>query len=73
MKKTLLALAAVSTLALSTIVAPAPAHAQRYLGAAIAGGAAQPRIGNVHREVLDVSARYVQARGHPNFDISPGS
>jgi hypothetical protein len=38
MKKTLLALAAVSTLALSTIVAPAPAHAQRYLGAAIAGG-----------------------------------
>ena len=38
MKKTLLTLAAVSTLALSTIVAPAPAHAQRYLGAAIAGG-----------------------------------
>jgi hypothetical protein len=36
MKKTLLALAAVSTLALSTIVAPA--HAQRGLGAAVAGG-----------------------------------
>src|ERR1700689_3885696 len=38
MKKTLLALAAVSTLALSTNVAPAPAHAQRGLGAAVAGG-----------------------------------
>jgi uncharacterized membrane protein len=38
MKKTLLALMAVSTLALSTIVAPAPAHAQRGLGAAVAGG-----------------------------------
>jgi hypothetical protein len=38
MKKTLMALAAVSTLALSAIVAPAPAHAQRGLGAAVAGG-----------------------------------
>ena len=33
-----MALAAVSTLAISAVVAPAPAHAQRYLGAAIAGG-----------------------------------
>jgi hypothetical protein len=37
MKKTLMALAAVSTLAMSAI-APAPAHAQRGFGAAIAGG-----------------------------------
>ena len=33
-----MALAAVSTLAASAIVAPAPAHAQRGVGAAIAGG-----------------------------------
>src|ERR1700754_4390732 len=38
MKKTLMALAAVSTLAISAVVAPAPAHAQRGVGAAIAGG-----------------------------------
>ena len=37
MKKTLMALAAVATLAASAL-APAPAHAQRGLGAAIAGG-----------------------------------
>jgi hypothetical protein len=37
MKKTLMALAAVSSLAISA-VAPAPAHAQRGVGAAIAGG-----------------------------------
>ena len=33
-----MALAAVSTLAVSAIVAPAPAHAQRGVGAATAGG-----------------------------------
>ena len=33
-----MALAAVATLAVSAVVAPAPAHAQRYLGAAVAGG-----------------------------------
>jgi hypothetical protein len=38
MRKTLMALAAVATLAASAIVAPAPAHAQRGVGAAIAGG-----------------------------------
>jgi hypothetical protein len=38
MKKTLMALAAVATLAVSAVVAPAPAHAQRGLGAAVAGG-----------------------------------
>jgi hypothetical protein len=38
MRKTLMALAAVATLAVSAVTAPAPAHAQRYLGAAIAGG-----------------------------------
>jgi hypothetical protein len=38
MRKTLMALAAVATLAISAVAAPAPAHAQRYLGAAIAGG-----------------------------------
>lgn len=38
MRKTLVALAAVSTLAVSAVVAPAPAHAQRGVGAAIAGG-----------------------------------
>ncbi|MDE2331222.1 MAG: hypothetical protein KGK16_10635 [Bradyrhizobium sp.] len=38
MRKTLMALAAVSTLAVSAVVAPAPAHAQRGVGAAIAGG-----------------------------------
>jgi hypothetical protein len=38
MRKTLMALAAVSTLAVSAVAAPAPAHAQRGLGAAIAGG-----------------------------------
>jgi hypothetical protein len=37
MKKTLMALAAVATLALSSL-APAPAHAQRGLGAGIAAG-----------------------------------
>src|SRR5258707_15523096 len=38
MKKTLMALAAVATLAVSAVAAPAPAHAQRGVGAAIAGG-----------------------------------
>jgi hypothetical protein len=38
MRKTLMALAAVATLAISAVAAPAPAHAQRYLGAAVAGG-----------------------------------
>jgi hypothetical protein len=38
MKKTLMALAAVATLAVSSVAAPAPAHAQRGVGAAIAGG-----------------------------------
>jgi hypothetical protein len=38
MKKTLMALAAVATLAVSSVAAPAPAHAQRGIGAAIAGG-----------------------------------
>jgi hypothetical protein len=38
MRKTLMALAAVATLAVSAVVAPAPAHAQRGLGAAVAGG-----------------------------------
>jgi len=38
MTKTLMALAAVSTLAISAVVAPAPAYAQRGVGAAIAGG-----------------------------------
>jgi hypothetical protein len=38
MRKTLMALAAVSTLVLSAIAAPAPAHAQRGWGAAVAGG-----------------------------------
>lgn len=37
MKKTLMAIAAVTTLALSSL-APAPAHAQRGLGAGIAAG-----------------------------------
>jgi hypothetical protein len=37
MKKTLMALAAVATLAASAM-APAPAQAQRFLGAAVAGG-----------------------------------
>jgi hypothetical protein len=38
MRKTLMALAAVATLAVSAVVAPAPAHAQRGFGAALAGG-----------------------------------
>jgi hypothetical protein len=38
MKKTLMAAAAVATLAISSIAAPAPAHAQRGLGAGIAAG-----------------------------------
>src|ERR1700685_4437536 len=38
MRKTLMALAAVATLAVSAVAAPAPAHAQRYLGAAVARG-----------------------------------
>ena len=38
MRKTLMALAAVATLAISAVAAPAPAHAQRGLGAAVAGG-----------------------------------
>jgi hypothetical protein len=38
MKKTLMALAAVATLAVSAVVAPAPAHAQRGVGAGIAAG-----------------------------------
>jgi hypothetical protein len=38
MRKTMMALAAVATLAVSAVVAPAPAHAQRGLGAAVAGG-----------------------------------
>ena len=33
-----MALAAVATLAVSAVAAPAPAHAQRDLGAAVAGG-----------------------------------
>src|SRR3984957_20217116 len=38
MRKTLMALTAVVSLAVSAVVAPAPAHAQRGLGAAVAGG-----------------------------------
>ena len=38
MKKTLMALAAVATLAISAVAAPAPAHAQRGVGAGIAAG-----------------------------------
>jgi hypothetical protein len=38
MRKTLIALAAIATLAVSAVAAPAPAHAQRGVGAAIAGG-----------------------------------
>ena len=38
MRKTLMALAAVATLAVSAVGASAPAHAQRGVGAAIAGG-----------------------------------
>jgi hypothetical protein len=38
MRKTLMALAAVASLAVSAVVAPAPAHAQRGFGAAVAGG-----------------------------------
>jgi hypothetical protein len=38
MRKTMMALAAIATLAVSAVAAPAPAHAQRGLGAAVAGG-----------------------------------
>ena len=38
MRKTLMALAAVTTLALAAVAAPAPAHAQRGVGAGIAAG-----------------------------------
>ena len=38
MKKTLMALAAVATLAVSAVVAPAPAHAQRGVAAGVAAG-----------------------------------
>jgi hypothetical protein len=38
MKKTLMALAAVATLAVSALAAPTPAHAQRGVGAGIAAG-----------------------------------
>jgi hypothetical protein len=38
MKRTLMALAAVATLAVSAVAAPAPAHAQRGLGVGIAAG-----------------------------------
>jgi hypothetical protein len=38
MKRTLMALAAVATLAISAVAAPAPAHAQRGLGVGIAAG-----------------------------------
>src|SRR6202035_642035 len=38
MRKTLMALAAVATLAVSAVAAPAPAHAQRGLGVGIAAG-----------------------------------
>jgi hypothetical protein len=38
MRKTLMALAAVATLAVSAVVAPAPAHAQRGFGAGLAAG-----------------------------------
>jgi hypothetical protein len=38
MRKTLMALAAVATLAISALAAPAPAHAQRGFGAGLAAG-----------------------------------
>jgi hypothetical protein len=38
MRKTLMAIAAVATLAISAVAAPAPAHAQRGVGAGIAAG-----------------------------------
>ncbi len=38
MKKTLMALAAVATLAVSAVAVPAPAHAQRGVGVGIAAG-----------------------------------
>jgi hypothetical protein len=38
MKRTLMAIAAAATLALSTLAAPAPAHAQRGVAAGVAAG-----------------------------------
>src|ERR1700712_3660341 len=38
MKRTLMAVAAAATLAISSLAAPAPAHAQRGLGAGVAAG-----------------------------------
>jgi hypothetical protein len=38
MRKTLMALAAIATLAVSAVTAPAPAHAQRGFGAGLAAG-----------------------------------
>src|SRR5476649_636771 len=38
MKRTLMAVAAAATLAVSTLAAPAPAHAQRGVGAGVAAG-----------------------------------
>jgi hypothetical protein len=38
MKRTLMAIAAAGTLALSTLAAPAPAHAQRGVAAGVAAG-----------------------------------
>jgi hypothetical protein len=38
MKRTMMALAAAATLAVSALAVPAPAHAQRGIGAGIAGG-----------------------------------
>src|SRR5580704_12508142 len=38
MRKSLMAVAAAATLAVSALAAPAPAHAQRWIGPAVAGG-----------------------------------
>ena len=38
MRKTMMAVAAIVTLAVSSVAAPAPAHAQRGFGAGLAGG-----------------------------------
>jgi uncharacterized membrane protein len=62
MRKTLMAVAAVATLAISALAAPAPAHAQRGFGAGLAAGV----IGGA------IVGGALAGPGYPGYYYGPG-
>ena len=69
MKRTLMAVAAVAALAVSGLVAPAPAHAQRGLGAGIAAGVIG---GAIVGGALAGPGYYGPGYGGPAYVAGPG-